>query len=511
MKRALAVTLLLLTIASASTLKIGLGDWGPPSPFLFYPRGPGYVITSFVFDTLVWKDAHGIIPWLAVKWEHHNNTWIFYLRKGVKWSDGKPFTAEDVVFTFKYIMKHGWQWKSLDHLIKKVYAKGKYEVVFVLNKPYAFFLNEIAGTVFIIPKHVWEKVKNPYSFNSPEAFIGTGPYVLKEYKPDEYYIFVANKNFWGPKPKFDKLVVVASGIFNPQNAVAALLQGQVDTVALMGKAYRLVEMAKRAMSNLEVQKGPMYWVLFLGFNLNKYPYDLVSFRRAIAYALNLKELVLKAVGSLEAAIPGTPGYVPPYSLFYNPDVPKYPYNPEKAKEILDILGIKDTNGDGCRELFGKPWRPTLIATKAFTQEALIIKDMLKKVGICVNVKIVPSVKQLDYLIKEGKFDMEINGHGADGNDPTSFSWIFDYFGTPWRNGVYMELVQKILTAKNITEAYKYAKAVQYVIAEYLPRIALYYPYEFVLTRPEAHVKWFFTWGGIDGGIPLPYNKLALLR
>jgi hypothetical protein len=63
----------------------------------------------------------------------------------------------------------------------------------------------------------------------------------------------------------------------------------------------------------------------------------------------------------------------------------------------------------------------------------------------------------------------------------------------------------------VQEAYLYAKRAQYVIAEYLPRIALYYPYQFVLTRPNVDVKWFFTYGGIDGGIPLPYNKLALLR
>jgi len=510
-RRTYLAALLLVALAGASSLRLALGDWGPPSPFLFYPRGPGYVITSFVFDTLVWKEAHGIIPWLAKSWEIRNNTIIFHLRKAY-WSDGVPLTAEDVVFTFNYVAKHGWQWKNFQKgLIEKVYAPNNSTVVFVLKRPYPFFLEEYAATVFIIPKHVWQGVKDPYAFNSPKAFVGSGPYVLKEYKPNQYYVFEANPKFWGPKPKFRELIILASGLFNPQKSVTALLQGEVDSVTLMGKAYRLVVMAKRAMPNLKVQKGPMYWVLFLGFNLDKYPFDVLAFRRAIAYSLNLKELVLKAVGSLEAALPGTPGYVPPYSPFYNPNVPKYQYNLTKAEELLDILGIKDVNGDGCRELLGKEWRPVLVTTKSFIQEALIIKGMLKRVGICVKVKVVPSAKQLDALVSRGEFDMEINGHGADGNDPTAFSWWFKYFGTPWYNGVYQEVVKKILEARTKEEAYKYARAAQYVIAMFLPRIALYYPYEFVLTRSGVNVKWFFTYGGIDGGIPLPYNKLALLR
>ncbi len=509
--RRLIVLLAIAFSLNASTLTIALGDWGYPNPFTFYPRGPGFVITSFVFDTLVWKDSHGIIPWLAIKWEHPNSTtWIFYLRKAY-WSDGKPFTAQDVVFTINYYIEHHWKWKDLTDVIKYVKALNDTTVLIELKRPVPLFLDYYASSIFIIPKHVWEHVKNPYTFTSPESFIGTGPYVLKEYRPRIGYTFVENPRFWGPKPVYDELKVVSAGLFSPQTAVAALIRGEVDTVALMGKAWRLIKFAERTVKGLRVQKGPMYWVLFLGFNLNKYPYDMPSFRKAIAYSLNLKELVLRAVGSLKAAIPGTPSYVPPYSEFYNPEVPKYPYDPTKAKEILDKLGIVDVNGDGCRELNGRPWYPLLVTSKPYVQEALIIKSMLRKVGICVNVKVVPSFKQLDAIVKSGNFDMEINGHGSDGNNPMAFVWIFKAFGTPWRDPEYQRLVDELLNAKTINELYQIVKKVQVVIAEKLPRIALYYPYEFVLTRPEVKVRWFFTYHGIDGGIPLPYNKLALLR
>jgi ABC-type transport system substrate-binding protein len=186
-------------------LVIALGDWGAPSPFLFYPRGPGYVLTSFVFDTLVWKDEHGVIPWLAVSWEHPDPyTWIFHLRRGVRWHDGAPFTAKDVVFTFRYLAEKHWAWKNIDpRLIRSVSAPDNYTVVIRLSKPYPFFLEDYAATVFILPEHIWRNVSNPYTFHSKKAFIGTGPYKLKEYVPGKGYVFVANEDFWGGKPRFD--------------------------------------------------------------------------------------------------------------------------------------------------------------------------------------------------------------------------------------------------------------------------------------------------------------------
>ena len=498
-----------------SVLRIALGDWGPPSPFLFYPRGPGYVLTSLVFDTLVWKDSKGVVPWLAESWEEKDNgtTWIFHLRHGVRWQDGKPLTARDVVFTFKYLLEKGWSWKNIKpSLIESVEARGNYTVVIKLRRPYPFFLEDYASTVFILPEHIWRNITNPYSYRGRGAFIGSGPYMLKEYRPQEGYVFEANPRFWLGKPIYKEIRVIAMGFNNPQAVANALLEGEVDTAAFMGKAYRLVKMIRERMPDARIQEGPMYWVLFLGFNLAKEPYNETLFRRAVAYALNLTDLVLRATGSLEAAVPGAPGYIPPYSPFYNPHVPRYPYSPAKARQLLDRLGIRDTNGDGCRELHGKPWHPILVAPTWYTQEASIVAEQLRRVGICVQVKTVKSFNQLDTIVHSGGYDMVINGHGADGNTPTSFAWFFSgRFAARWSNETYWSLVRKLLEAPTRTEAYTIAKKLQEVIASQLPRIALYYPNIFVVTRPGVKAHWFFTWGGIDGGIPLPYNKLALIE
>ena len=95
-----------LTIADTT------GDWGFPSPYAHYSRGPGYVRMSLIFDTLVWKDENGFVPALAENWEYltDEKAYVFHLREGVTWNDGQPFTAQDVAFTFQYIKDHPYSW-----------------------------------------------------------------------------------------------------------------------------------------------------------------------------------------------------------------------------------------------------------------------------------------------------------------------------------------------------------------------------------------------------------------
>ena len=102
---------------SPATLTFPGQDWGYPSPAAFYPREPGYIRMSFLFDTLTWKDEAGIIPWLANGWEvsEDGTRWTFTLHPGVRWHDGQPLTAGDVAFTFEYMREHldAFKWFAL--------------------------------------------------------------------------------------------------------------------------------------------------------------------------------------------------------------------------------------------------------------------------------------------------------------------------------------------------------------------------------------------------------------
>ena len=138
-KLMLALMLLLLTVmgsnltgpgaclAQGLDIRIadGRGDWGSPNPYRHYPRGPGYIRLAWVFDTLIWKDKDGYVPALAQKWSYEPKEMVFSfeLCPKAKWHDGKPLTADDVVFTVGYFKKHPYRWVTVDY-IGEVKATG---------------------------------------------------------------------------------------------------------------------------------------------------------------------------------------------------------------------------------------------------------------------------------------------------------------------------------------------------------------------------------------------------
>ena len=157
------------------------GDWGFPSPYGHYSRGPGYVRMSLIFDTLVWKDQSGLVPALAESWQMEgNDAYVFNLRKNATWNDGEKFTAKDVVFTFDYIKEHPYQWVN-SKPVKKAEALDDYTVKITLNSTYAPFLEMIAGTLPILPEHIYKGVEDPAKLQDDKARVGTGPYKLADY------------------------------------------------------------------------------------------------------------------------------------------------------------------------------------------------------------------------------------------------------------------------------------------------------------------------------------------
>ena len=112
------------------------GDWGYPNPYGHYPRGPGYVRMSWVFETLVWKNDRGYVPALAKSWAYDpdRTAFVFHLQEGVTWHDGQPFTAYDVVFTVNYFKKHPYKWVPTD-AVAGAEAPDVTTVVIRLSRP----------------------------------------------------------------------------------------------------------------------------------------------------------------------------------------------------------------------------------------------------------------------------------------------------------------------------------------------------------------------------------------
>ncbi len=382
------------------------GDWGFPNPFAHHPRRWGGFYTNFIFDTLLEEDENGTIPWLATEWEVQDagKKYIFDLRKDVKWQDGEAFTADDVVFTFNYFKEKNNPLADVS-VVNSVKKLNDYKVEFDLNEPVILSINRIFFSTNIVPKHIWKNVDDPKKFhttNPEEAAIGSGPYILADYQKEHgTYRFIRNEEFWGGVPRVAEIKTIPTS-----EPLLSLLNGDIAECWITPKELD----ALKDKPQFVVEKSPPFKMQWLCFNLNDRILGDVNFRHALAYAIDQKEVLDRICMGLGET--GSQGVVPKTHSFYNPDVKDYDYNPEKAGEILDELGYKDTNADGMREdKNGKALKFELLATTKGVRTAELIKNQLNKVGIDLEIKSNQRNK-VDELTSQGQFQIVLEWGGV---------------------------------------------------------------------------------------------------
>ncbi|MDQ3811585.1 MAG: ABC transporter substrate-binding protein, partial [Chloroflexota bacterium] len=142
--------------AKTGVVRFAWEDVGVPTPFRISTAGPGgAVLLSLLYDTLTWKDEHGIIPWLATGWSVSGDglEYTFSLAPGVTWQDDQPLGADDVGFSFAYYAQHPFRWTSTS-MVESATVIGPDQVRIRLRQPYAPFLEEVAGSIPILPRHI---------------------------------------------------------------------------------------------------------------------------------------------------------------------------------------------------------------------------------------------------------------------------------------------------------------------------------------------------------------------
>jgi peptide/nickel transport system substrate-binding protein len=489
------------------------GDWGYPNPFHHYPRGPGYIRMSWVFDTLVWKDQEGYVPALADSWSYDPGrmAFTFHLNPKAKWHDLQPLTAQDVVFTVEYFKKHRYNWISVED-VSRAEAPEAHTVVIYLSKPYSPFISDIGGTMPIMPKHIWQAVDNPETYNDPKAFIGSGPYRFMDFnKAQGTYLYDTFKEYYQGRAKVDRLIYIRSG-----QPLVSLTNRQVDLANIQPD---MAEPLKQ--KGLVVIKDERGWNKKLMINHKKAPFNDKRFRHALAFGVNQQEIIDKSHRGF--AMPASHGLLSADHEMYNPDTPTYPFNPEKARALIESMGYRK-GSHGFYQKDGRALRVELLASNITAagqnvadRDGEVIKKQLEQVGIQVDLENLEQATT-DSRVKSWDFDLAVSGHGGISGDPRILNeMISSEYGAGSVNCARYDddhELNRLMEAQMLEMDQAKRKAIVYkiqkVYAEDLPAISLYYPDSMAAYSPDKGIAWYYTRGGISKGIPIPQNKMSLI-
>ena len=316
----------------------------------YHNLGPNNAVGRHFFDRLVdTNETQQLGPGLAVSWKAINDTtWEFKLRKGVKFHDGTPFTADDVIFTFERAPKVEASPSSF-----ALYTKGKtlkkiddHTIHFITEKPYPLMPNDVSNIMIISKKHGQGAKTGDY--NSGKATIGTGPYKFVEWVPGDRLVFEKNPDYWGKKAQFDR--VKFKPIKENPARVAALLAGDVDMIDLVPTAD-VARLKKNA--NVVLSQGVSNRVIYLHLDQfrdespfvkktgGKNPLKDPRVRKALSKAINRPAIVERVMEGV--ALPA--GQLLPEGFFgVSPKLKPEAYDPEGAKKLLADAGYP--NGFG---------------------------------------------------------------------------------------------------------------------------------------------------------------------
>lgn len=366
LRRTVAVALLALVAALATTAAwaqdhdpdavLNLATNADPT---LNPWAPGAVIESNLINTILFDqltryspDDLSPSPALATDWvaDEDGMAWTFTLREGVVWSDGEPFDAADVAFTFNDVVLNdalGAQSASQYASIDRVEVVDDATVRFVLNTPFSALPYYLASFAGILPEHVLGGAENPLteaSFNKRSP-VTTGPFKVAEFVPGSYVRLEPNPLHWAGAPKIAGMVFRI--ISDPNTQVAQALAGELDVVTRLSAS--LAEGVERSPS-LEVLRQSQNLFYWIALNQDDDRFTDVRVRRALLMALD-REAMIDAV--LEGYGRVATGPVAPLlGALYEGDVATYPYDPEAAGALLDEAGWT-LNDDGVREKDGR--------------------------------------------------------------------------------------------------------------------------------------------------------------
>lgn len=491
---------------SRPTLRLANGATGFPSPFASN-ADIGYNQMILLYDTLLWKDGSGrLVPWLAKSWTLSDDhlTYTFELRDGMRWSDGRPFGADDVVFTFDYYAKQG----SLSppviiqppEGVAQVRAVGPTTVTVILDSPLVTFADQVAAALPIIPRHVWTSIADPGAALDPKVLVGTGPYRLVSYGDDGGpLLYTARDDYFLGPPYIRRIEMRAIG-----DQFAALLSGASDAATGFGLRDDILRPFTGHQDYGMVTErgtwiaGALYWNLGTEGALAD-----ARFRRACAMAVDRRDLV----GRLAAGrgLPGNPGFLSPENPYVAP-VPQYGLDVAGANALLDSAGYRrGSNGVRTDPARGPLSFELRIDSAEAPMTEILVAD-LARIGVEVRTKPVQLGPELFGNKLFGGYDMVVlpfpgPSAGGPNGDPDLLRHLFSSkvapsltAATSYVNPTFDALAEKQRGLFDEQQRRSVVAEMQRIVAEDLPILPLLYPDKTLIFRKGVLDQWYFTPG-----------------
>jgi peptide/nickel transport system substrate-binding protein len=446
--------------------------------------GASHDVGNMIYDGLVKADKDlNYVGAMAESWEFSPDclelTWK--LRRDIKWHDGHPFTAEDVLFTYQAMInpKTPTAYKEDFLAVKSAEVIDPYTFRVTYSRPLAKAVQSWA--MWMLPKHLLERyVADGKLKESPENSrpVGTGPYRFQEWKSGEKVVLVSNNEYYEGRPYLGRIVYRV--IPNQGTIFLELKAKGVDLASLTAIQYARQTEYPAFRKAFRKYRYPSSAYTYFGFNLKDPRFADRRVRQAFAHAIDKQELM---EGVLMGLAREATGPIRPGSWAYTNKVTRYDYSPEKAKALLAEAGWKD-NGDGVlRDKDGKAFSFTIRTNQGNEERkkvAEIIQQRLAAIGVKTEIQVIEWASFIKEFIKKKRFEAVVLGWGV-GTDPDQYGvWHSSQIGPDQLNQISYanpevdHLLEEGRASCHQQERIKYYHRFQEVLAEDQPLVFLYF-------------------------------------
>jgi peptide/nickel transport system substrate-binding protein len=446
--------------------------------------GASHDVGNMIYDGLVKADKDlNYVGAMAESWEFSPDclelTWK--LRRDIKWHDGHPFTAEDVLFTYQAMInpKTPTAYKEDFLAVKSAEVIDPYTFRVRYARPLAKAVQSWA--MWMLPKHLLERyVADGKLKESPENSrpVGTGPYRFQEWKSGEKVVLVSNNEYYEGRPYLGRIVYRV--IPNQGTIFLELKAKGVDLASLTAIQYARQTEYPAFRKAFRKYRYPSSAYTYFGFNLKDPRFADRRVRQAFAHAIDKQELM---EGVLMGLAREATGPIRPGTWAYTNKVTRYDYSPEKAKALLAEAGWND-NGDGVlRDKDGKAFSFTIRTNQGNEERkkvAEIIQQRLAAIGVKTEIQVIEWASFIKEFIKKKRFEAVVLGWGV-GTDPDQYGvWHSSQMGPDQLNQISYanpevdRLLEEGRASCHQQERVKYYHRFQEVLAEDQPLVFLYF-------------------------------------